>query len=123
MPVTTPRRPSLSIASETAQESSRFKRVVKSFIWVTCCPTPIRDGVGAAPSLPSLASPPHEGEINFIRPLREGGRGSLLHHLESAVLFTPNTQMPCRFRYRHRSDSKGRSRVCGNACVPQSSRR
>src|SRR5689334_444588 len=32
MPVTIPRRPSLSIASETAQESSRFKRVTRSFI-------------------------------------------------------------------------------------------
>src|SRR5215510_6587616 len=32
MPVTTPCRPSLSIASETAQESSRFKRVTRSFI-------------------------------------------------------------------------------------------
>src|SRR5215468_10011975 len=38
MPVTTPRRPSLSIASETAQESSRFKRVMKSFISVDVLP-------------------------------------------------------------------------------------
>src|SRR5262245_15900895 len=33
MPVTTPRKPSLSMASETAHESSRFRRDVKSFIW------------------------------------------------------------------------------------------
>src|SRR5262245_2683804 len=42
------------------------------------------------PSLASLASPPHEGEINLYSPLRggraaEGGRGPLTHNLGLAA--------------------------------------
>jgi hypothetical protein len=67
----------------------------------------------------------------------EGGRGSVTRHPEWELSNTPegrgytlrryaaipNKQMPWRFRYRRPSDSKERSRFCGNACVPQSSRR